>query len=121
MTQPDAGADLVHELLHKGARNIIAKAVEAELSTFLEQLAYKALEDSHCVMVRNGNCAERLRRCRSVRGLKWRQVSFSSALLPLYLKRVCKIEELIPWLYLKGFSTGDYPKVLVALLGDKAK
>ena len=48
-------------------------------------------------------------------------VTFSSALLPPYLKRARSIEELIPWLYLKGVSTGDYQEALAALLGDQAK
>ena len=48
-------------------------------------------------------------------------VAFSSALLPPYLKRARSIDELIPWLYLKGVSTGDYQEALSALLGDQAK
>lgn len=48
-------------------------------------------------------------------------VTFSSALLPPYLKRARSIAELIPWLYLKGVSTGDYQEALAALLGDQAK
>jgi transposase-like protein len=48
-------------------------------------------------------------------------VTFSSALLPPYLKRARSIEELIPWLYLKGVSTGNYQEALSALLGDQAK
>ncbi|MBE5048866.1 IS256 family transposase, partial [Alistipes onderdonkii] len=46
---------------------------------------------------------------------------FNSSLLPPYLKRARSIEELIPWLYLKGISTGDYQEALAALLGDQAK
>ncbi len=48
-------------------------------------------------------------------------VRFNSSLLPPYLKRARSIEELIPWLYLKGISTGDYQEALAALLGDQAK
>jgi len=47
-------------------------------------------------------------------------VTFNSALLPPYLKWACSVEELIPWLYLKGVSTGDYQEALAALLGDQA-
>ncbi len=55
VTQPDTSAtDPLHELLRKGARDLIAKAVEAELSTFLEQYADKTLEDGRRVVVRNG-------------------------------------------------------------------
>ena len=131
VTQPDTGAtDPLHELLRQGARDLIAKAVEAELSTFLEQYAEKTLEDGRRAVVRNGYLPERTvqtgigdvevkvprTRDRSGDG-----VTFSSALLPPYLKRARSIEELIPWLYLKGVSTGDYQEALAALLGDQAK
>lgn len=131
VTQPDTSAtDPLHELLRKGARDLIAKAVEAELSTFLEQYADKTLEDGRHAVVRNGYLPERTvqtgigdveikvprTRDRSGDG-----ITFSSALLPPYLKRARSIEELIPWLYLKGISTGDYQEALAALLGDQAK
>lgn len=131
VTQPDAGVtDPLHELLRKGARDLIAKAVEAELSTFLEQYADKTLEDGRRAVVRNGYLPERtvqtgigdvevkVPRTRDRSGAG---VTFSSALLPPYLKRARSIEELIPWLYLKGISTGDYQEALAALLGDQAK
>lgn len=46
---------------------------------------------------------------------------FNSSLPPPYLKRARSVEELMPWLYLKGVSTGDYQEALSALLGDQAK
>ena len=131
VTQPDTGAtDPLHELLRKGARDLIAKAVEAELSTFLEQYADKTLEDGRRVVVRNGYLPERTVqtgigdveiKVPRVRDRSGDGVTFSSALLPPYLKRARSIEELIPWLYLKGVSTGDYQEALSALLGDQAK
>lgn len=48
-------------------------------------------------------------------------ICFNSSLLPPYLKRSRSIEELIPWLYLKGISTGDYQEALSALLGENAQ
>ena len=118
VTQPDTGAtDPLHELLRKGARDLIAKAVEAELSTFLEQYADKTLEDGRRVVVRNGYLPERTVqtgigdveiKVPRVRDRSGDGVTFSSALLPPYLKRARSIEELIPWLYLKGVSTGNY-------------
>lgn len=55
VTQPDAGlTDPLHELLRKGARDLIVKAVEAELTTFLEQFADKTLEDGRRAVVHNG-------------------------------------------------------------------
>ncbi|WP_176212877.1 transposase, partial [Halomonas sp. BC1] len=131
VTQPDAGAtDPLHELLRKGARDLIAKAVEAELSTFLEQYADKTLEDGRRAVVRNGYLPERTVqtgigdvavKVPRVRDRSGDGITFSSALLPPYLKRARSIEELIPWLYLKGVSTGDYQEALAALLGDQAK
>ena len=131
VTQPDAGAtDPLHELLRKGARDLIAKAVEAELSTFLEQYADKTLEDGRRAVVRNGYLPERTVqtgigdvevKVPRIRDRSGDGVTFSSALLPPYLKRTRSIEELIPWLYLKGISTGDYQEALAALLGDQAK
>jgi len=60
VTQPDASAtDRLHELLRKGARDLIAKAVEAELNTFLEQYADKTLPDGRRAAVRNGYLPER--------------------------------------------------------------
>ncbi|MGB2150762.1 MAG: transposase, partial [Cobetia amphilecti] len=131
VTQPDTGAtDPLHELLRQGARDLIAKAVEAELSTFLEQYAEKTLEDGRRAVVRNGYLPERTVqtgigdveiKVPRVRDRSGDGVTFSSALLPPYLKRARSIEELIPWLYLKGVSTGDYQEALSALLGDQAK
>ncbi|MCD2089379.1 IS256 family transposase, partial [Halomonas meridiana] len=60
VTQPDTGAtDPLHELLRKGARDLIAKAVEAELSTFLAQYADQRLDDGRQAVVRNGYLPER--------------------------------------------------------------
>jgi transposase-like protein len=117
--------DPLHDLLRKGVRELIAKAVEAELSTFLEQYADKTLEDGRRAVVRNGYLPERTVqtgigdvevKVPRVRDRSGDGVTFSSALLPPYLKRARSIEELIPWLYLKGVSTGDYQEALAALL-----
>lgn len=131
VTQPDAGAtDPLHELLRQGARDLIAKAVEAELSTFLEQYADKTLEDGRRAVVRNGYLPERTVqtgvgdvevKVPRVRDRSGDGAAFTSAMLPPYLKRARSVEELIPWLYLKGVSTGDYQEALAALLGDHAK
>jgi len=49
------------------------------------------------------------------------RVQFSSAILPPYLRRSKAIEEFIPWLYLKGISTGDFSEALQTLLGEQAR
>jgi transposase-like protein len=131
VSQPEPGVtDPLHELLRQGARDLIAKAVEAELTTFLEQYTDKTLEDGRQAVVRNGYLPERTVqtgigdvevKVPRVRDRTGDGITFSSALLPPYLKRARSVEELIPWLYLKGISTGDYQEALSALLGDQAK
>ncbi|MCG5517326.1 IS256 family transposase [Ectothiorhodospira sp. 9100] len=131
VSQPEPQAtDPLHELLRHGARDLIAQAVEAELATFLAQYAEQRLEDGRQAVVRNGYLPERTVQTGigdvSVQVPKVRDRSgggacFNSSLLPPYLKRARSVEELIPWLYLKGVSTGDYQEALKALLGEKAK
>jgi len=131
VTQPENDiTDPLHELLRQGARDLIAKAGEPELTTFLEQYADKTLEDGRRAVIRNGHLPERTIQTGigdvSVQVPKVRDHSshgacFNSSLLPPYLKRTRSIEELIPWLYLKRISTGDYQEALAALLGDQAK
>ena len=123
-------SDALSELVRQGARQIIAQAVEAELSEFLGQ--YRGLKDERGrqAVVRNGYLPERTIttgvgevaiqvpkvRDRSSSGIK-----FTSQLLPPYLKRSRSVEEVLPWLYLKGVSTGDFGEALAALLGPEAK
>jgi len=131
LSQPEPQVtDPLHELLRRGARDLIAKAVEAELATFLAQYADQRLDDGRQAVVRNGYLPERTVQTGigdvSVQVPKVRDRSgggarFNSSLLPPYLKRARSIEELIPWLYLKEISTGDYQEALAALLGDQAK
>jgi len=131
LSQPEIGeADPLHALLRAGARELIAKAVEAELASYLESVAGQHLEDGRQAVVRNGYLPERTVqtgigavavRVPKVRDRSGAGARFNSALLPPYLKRARSVEELIPWLYLKGVSTGDYQEALAALLGDGAK
>ncbi len=122
--------DALHALLQAGARELIAKAVEAALVSFLEGVADQRLEGRS-----PGSGAQRLPlertvqtgigdvevRVPKVRDRSGGGARFHSALPPPYLKRARGIEELIPWLYLKSVSTGDYQEALSALLGDQAK
>jgi transposase-like protein len=112
------------------AINVQLTQLGAELSTFLELYANKTLEDGRRAVVRNGYLPERTVqtgigdveiKVPRVRDRSGDGVTFSSVLLPPYLKRTRSIDELIPWLYLKGVSTGDYQEALSALLGDQAK
>lgn len=131
VSQPDEEfSDSLHELLRQGARKLIMQAVNSEMGHFLEQHADQRLPDGRQAVVRNGYLPERSvqtgigavevqvpkTRDRSGSGAR-----FTSSLLPPYLKRSRSVSELIPWLYLKGLSTGDYQEALSALLGKQAK
>ncbi|APZ43259.1 IS256 family transposase [Acidihalobacter ferrooxydans] len=131
LSQPEIEeTDPLHALLRAGARDLIAKAVEMELESFLDGVAQRRLDDGRQAVVRNGYLPERTVqtgigdvtvRVPKVRDRSGEGARFHSALLPPYLKRARSVEELIPWLYLKGVSTGDYQEALSALLGDAAK
>ena len=131
LSQPEIEeTDPLHALLRTGARELIAQAVEAELAGFLDGFAEQRLEDGRRAVVRNGYLPERTVqtgigevevRVPKVRDRSGGGACFRSSLLPPYLKRSRSVEELIPWLYLKGVSSGDYQEALSALLGDQAK
>lgn len=129
LQQGNYALDPLTDLLRDGARQLIAQAVEAELQAFLAQHQV-SLPDGRAAVVRNGYLPERTIqtgigdvaiRVPKVRDRSGQGNRFSSALLPPYLKRARSIEELLPWLYLRGISTGDYQEALAALLGDQAK
>ena len=123
--------DLLTEILQKGSQRILAAAVEAEIEAHIEY--YKDLNDAkgRQRIVRNGYNPEReiqtgigqikvkVPRSRD-RQPDGEQVRFNSSILPPYLRRTRSIEELLPWLYLKGISTGDFSDALEALLGKDA-
>ena len=122
--------DPLTELLRVGARELISQAVEAELQSLLAEHANHRLVDGRKALVRNGYLPERtiqtgigdvLIKVPKIRDRSDTGVKFNSGLLPPYLKRSKSIEELLPWLYLKGISTGDYSEALGALLGERAK
>ena len=121
--------DPLTTLLREGARKLLAQAVEAELETFLAD--YQELKDGHGrrAVVRNGYLPARQVMTGigevSVRVPKTRDRSssglhFRSSLLPPYIKRTKSVETVLPVLYLKGISTGDFQEALGALLGDDA-
>jgi putative transposase len=123
-------SDALSELLRQGARQIIAQAVEAELNEFLGE--YQELKDDRGrqTVVRNGYLPARsvttglgkvAIQVPKVRDRSGSGIKFNSLLLPPYLKRSRSVEEVLPWLYLKGISTGDFGEALSALLGPEAK
>jgi putative transposase len=122
--------DPLTELLRLGAKELISKAVESELEVMLEQYEHLKLVDGRQAVVRNGYLPERMMqtgigdvvvKVPKVRDRSGAGIHFTSTLLPPYLRRTKSIEELIPWLYLKGLSTGDYSEALASLLGKHAK
>lgn len=123
-------SDALSDLIRRGARQIIAQAVEAELQEFLEPYQDRRDEQGRQVVVRNGYLPERTMTTGvgevaipvpKVRDRSGSGVKFNAMLLPPYLKRASSVEELLPWLYLKGVSTGDFSEALSALLGPEAK
>ncbi|MDZ7810748.1 MAG: transposase, partial [Arhodomonas sp.] len=116
-------------MLREGARELIPKAVEAELAEFLAGYEDVVLPDGRQAVARNGHLPARtvqtgvgdvevqLPRARDRSGSG---IRFHSQLLPSYLKRARSVEELLPWLYLRGVSTGDFSEALQALLGADA-
>ena len=112
-----------------GARELLAQAVEAEVSVFLGSHAALVDAAGRRRVVRNGYLPERFIQTGigpvSVRQPRVRDrgdgaIRFTSAILPRYLRRAKSLEDLLPWLYLKGISTGDFGEALAALLGSSA-
>jgi transposase-like protein len=132
LSQPGTFADPLTEVLRNGARALLAQAVEAELASLLGRHADELTEDGRARLVRHGHLPEReimtgigpvAVRCPRVRdrvGQDGERIRFSSAILPPYARRSKSIEVLIPILYLKGVSTGDFQEALIALLGKNA-
>lgn len=124
-------ADPLTDILRAGARDLIQQAVEAELSALLEAHSEDRTEDGRARLVRHGYLPERevitgigvvpvkVPRVRD-RGDVAEKVRFTSTILPPYLRKAKSIEELLPWLYLKGISTGDFQEALAVLLGPNA-
>ena len=117
--------DALTELLREGARTLLAQAVEAEVAEFLARYQDERDETGRARMVRNGHLPERtIQTGMGQLAVKAPRVHdrsgqgrFSSSLVPRYLRRTRSIEELLPWLYLKGISSGEFSEALAALLG----
>ena len=132
LSQPSTFSDPLTEVLRNGAGSLLAQAVEAEVAAFLGSHAEERTDEGRQRLVRHGHLPEReimtgigpvaVRgpRVRDRTGLGADRIRFSSALLPPYARRSKSLEVLIPILYLKGISTGDFTEALAALLGPDA-
>ncbi|MFY9828228.1 MAG: IS256 family transposase [Rhodoplanes sp.] len=129
LSQPGTFSDPLTEVLRNGARALLSQAVEAEVAALLNRHADQLTDDGRQRLVRHGHLPEReivtgigpvAVRCPRVRdrvGNGSERIRFSSAILPPYARRSKSLEVLIPILYLRGVSTGDFEEALLALLG----
>ncbi|MGC2350377.1 MAG: transposase, partial [Methylocella sp.] len=132
LTEPGTFSDPLTEVLRNGARTLLGRAVEAEVAAWLDTHAGKLTDDGGRRLVRHGHLPEReimtgigavaVRgpRARDRVGEGKERIRFSSTILPPYARRSKSLEALIPILYLKGISTGDFEEALIALLGKDA-
>ena len=129
--QPEAMDDPLTAVLRAGARRLLAQAIEAEAETFLAAMADQRLADGRARVVRHGYGPERTVQTGigpvEVRRVKVRdrapagdRVRFTSRILPRWARRSRSIDALLPVLYLRGISTGDFQEALAALLGKDA-
>ena len=133
LRQPDEIDDPLTNILRSGARHLLAQAVENEAAAFLDAMKDLKLADGRDRLVRHGHGptrtiqtgigaveVERVKiRDRGATG-DGERVRFTSALLPLWARRTRSLDALLPVLYLRGISTGDFQEALAALLGKDA-
>src|SRR5215203_4972240 len=133
LRQPDEVEDPLTAVLRSGARRLLAQAVEAEVEAFLAEMRDLRLPDGRERLVRHGHGPERLVQTGigavPVRRVKLRdrgagpqeeRIHFTSALLPRWARRTRSLDAVLPVLYLRGLSMGDFQEVLAALLGQEA-
>jgi transposase-like protein len=126
---PEIGMSL-DELVRRGARQVIQQVIELELAALLEQYANVRTLSGKQAVVRNGYLPERdvltaagpvSVRVPKVRDRSRTGVKFHSAVAPPYVRKSPRVSAALPWLYLKGVSTGDMGEALSVLLGEEAK
>jgi putative transposase len=133
LRQPDEMDDPLTAVLRNGARRLLAQAVEAEAEAFLAEMQSLRLPDGRERLVRHGHGPERLMQTGigpvAVQRVTVRdrgapsaaeRVRFTSALLPRWARRTRSLDAVLPILYLRGVSMGDFQEALAALLGPEA-
>jgi transposase-like protein len=133
LVQPGEFTDQLTHILRQGARDLIVQAVESEFASFLQNHEDERLDDGRKRVVRHGHLPERKvmtgigavvvkvprSRDRKIKNQE-ETIRFSSQILPPYVRRSKSIEQAIPYLYLKGVSSGDFCQVMPVLLGKEA-
>src|SRR3954451_22111024 len=125
------GQDVLTDILRDGARRMLAQAVEAEVAAYVAAHDHLVDDAGRRQVVRDGHLPERtiqtglgdieVKQPRvHDRRTPGEREKFTPAVLPPYLRRTKGLEELVPWLYLKGVSTGDFSEALQAILGPDA-
>ena len=126
----DALVDPLTELLRTGAEQLIYQAVEEELAEVLARHSERRLSDGRAGVVRNGYLPSRelqtglgpvTVKIPKVRAKTGEVVTFRSALVPPYVRKTKTLEAALPWLYLKGISSGEMGAALEVLVGPQAK
>jgi hypothetical protein len=132
LRQKDEIDDPLTEILRSGARRLIAQAVEAEFETFLATTADLVLPDGRQRVVRHGHDPVRTiqtgigpidvqkPKARDRSAASGERIRFTSNILPKWARRTTSLDALLPVLYLRGISAGDFQEVLTALLGKDA-
>ena len=133
LRQPDAIDDPLTDILRAGAQQLLRRAIEIEVETFLATVQELKLSDGRGRVVRHGHGPVRTiqtgigpvevaRAKVRDRGAarEGERIRFSSAILPLWARRTRSLDALLPVLYLRGISTGDFQEALTALLGKDA-
>ena len=132
LTQPGAFSDSLTEILRNGARALLGQAIKAEVAEFLAKHADLKTATGQQRVVRHGHLPERAimtgigpvavrqPRVRDREATEGERIRYSPSILPRYARRSKSLEVLIPILYLKGISTGDFEEALAALVGKDA-
>ena len=127
------GRSLLDEIAREGARRMLVAALETEVAAYLHAHITERDADGHALVVRNGRgrtrkvtlgggtIAVNAPRINDVRvGTDGQRFKVTSRILPPYMRRSPKVAEVLPVLYLRGLSTGDFREALAALLGKDA-